>query len=146
MTLKTQPLSHRLKSLWTGLWRLFRPTPAPTLAPAPESDQDDDEPPFSPDQPLVIPIEHELDLHTFRPDEIVDVVDAYLTEAAERGFLEVRVIHGKGKGVQRRRVQSLLTRHPHVLRFADAPPERGGWGATLVWLKPLPPSPASSRD
>jgi len=112
-------------------------SPAPVPEPSsPSQDTLDAIDSFDPSQPIVIPIEDALDLHTFRPNEVVEVVDAYLHEAADRGFQEVRVIHGKGKGVQRRRVQSLLTRHPRVLRFADAPPERGGWGATLVWLKP----------
>jgi dsDNA-specific endonuclease/ATPase MutS2 len=63
------------------------------------------------------------------------VVDEYLQQAAAHGFDEVRLIHGKGKGVQRAVVQSLLARHPLVARFLDAPGERGGWGATVVVLK-----------
>ena len=63
------------------------------------------------------------------------MVDEYLKEAAERGFREVRLIHGRGIGVQRASVQALLAGHPLVLRFFDAPPERGGWGATVVMLK-----------
>ena len=65
-----------------------------------------------------------------------DVVDAYLESAVEKGFREVRVIHGRGIGVQRDRVQKLLARHPLVSGFHDAPPDRGGWGATVVYLKP----------
>jgi DNA-nicking Smr family endonuclease len=64
------------------------------------------------------------------------VVDDYLCAAHARGFTEVRLIHGRGLGVQRRIVQSLLAEHPLVAAFMDAPPERGGWGATLVRLKP----------
>ena len=64
------------------------------------------------------------------------MVDEYLREAAARGFREVRLIHGRGKGVQRASVQRLLAAHPLVERFADAPPDRGGWGATLVVLRP----------
>jgi dsDNA-specific endonuclease/ATPase MutS2 len=86
-------------------------------------------------EPLRIPIEDALDLHTFAPADIPSVVDEYLEEARERGFREVRLIHGRGRGVQRRIVQSVLARHPLVERFADAPPERGGWGATVVWLR-----------
>jgi dsDNA-specific endonuclease/ATPase MutS2 len=63
------------------------------------------------------------------------VVDEYLREAAARGFGEVRLIHGKGKGVQRAVVQRLLASHPCVDRFFEAPGERGGWGATVAILK-----------
>lgn len=93
----------------------------------------DDDGPFP--EPVRIPIEDQLDLHGFRPAEIEAVVEAYLDAALEAGFLEVRLIHGRGKGVQRARVQRLLARHPRVERFADAPPGRGGWGATQVWLR-----------
>jgi len=63
-------------------------------------------------------------------------VSGYMLEAAlEAGYREVRLIHGRGKGVQRARVQKLLARDPRVERFADAPPGRGGWGATVVWLR-----------
>lgn len=93
----------------------------------------DDEGPFA--DPVRLPIEDHLDLHAFRPSEISEVVDAYLEAAQEAGFREVRLIHGRGKGVQRARVQRLLARDPRVERFVDAPPDRGGWGATLVWLR-----------
>lgn len=63
------------------------------------------------------------------------VVDDYLRAAQARGFREVRLIHGRGVGVQRAIVQSLLREHPLVAAFADAPPERGGWGATVVTLR-----------
>ncbi len=65
------------------------------------------------------------------------MVEEYLIEAQRRGFREVRIVHGRGKGVQRRIIQRLLERHPLVDGFSDAPPARGGWGATLAWLKPL---------
>jgi DNA-nicking Smr family endonuclease len=94
----------------------------------------DREVPTEPD-PVVVPIEDALDLHTFRPRDIPDVVEAYLEAAQEAGFREVRLIHGKGKGVQRGRVQQLLAASQRVERFEDAPPGRGAWGATLVWLK-----------
>jgi MFS family permease len=90
-----------------------------------------------PEQPVVLPIEDAIDLHGFRPREIPEVVDAYLDAARERGFREVRLIHGRGKGVQRARLRQLLAGDPRVERFADAPPGRGGWGATRVWLRPL---------
>ena len=87
------------------------------------------------DEPVRIPIEDSLDLHAFAPAEVRGVVDEYLHEAHARGFAEVRLIHGKGIGVQRRIVQSLLATHPLVAGFADAPAERGHWGATVVTLK-----------
>jgi DNA-nicking Smr family endonuclease len=87
------------------------------------------------DEPVRIPVEDSLDLHSFAPADIPGVVDDYLREAHARGFTEVRLIHGKGIGVQRRIVQSLLAKHSLVAGFADAPAERGHWGATIVTLK-----------
>jgi DNA-nicking Smr family endonuclease len=86
-------------------------------------------------EPVHLPIEDSLDLHTFAPKDVRPVVDEYLKEAAARGFREVRLIHGRGIGVQRASVQTLLAGHPLVQRFFDAPPERGGWGATVVVLR-----------
>jgi len=86
------------------------------------------------DEPLRIPIEDSLDLHAFAPRDVRDVVSDYLQEAHARGFREVRLIHGRGIGVQRAIVRSLLARHPLVASFAEAPAERGGWGATVVRL------------
>ena len=93
----------------------------------------DEDGPFS--APVRLPIEDHLDLHAFRPSEVTEVVDAYLEAALEAGYREVRLIPGRGKGVQRARVQKLHARDRRVERFADAPPGRGGWGATLVWLR-----------
>jgi len=87
------------------------------------------------DEPVRIPIEDALDLHAFAPRDIPSVVAEYLEAAHARGFTEVRLIHGRGVGVQRRIVRSLLTDHPRVAAFADAPPDRGGFGATIVRLK-----------
>ena len=86
-------------------------------------------------EPVPLPIEDSLDLHAFAPKDVRPVVEEYLSEAAARGFREVRLIHGRGIGVQRASVQALLAGHPLVLRFFDAPPERGGWGATVVMLR-----------
>jgi DNA-nicking Smr family endonuclease len=91
---------------------------------------DDPEP-----EPVALPIEDSLDLHAFAPRDLLSVVDEYLREAAARGFTEVRLIHGRGKGVQRAAVQRLLAGHRLVLRYFDAPEERGGWGATVVVLR-----------
>ncbi len=87
-------------------------------------------------EPVRIPIEDSIDLHYFRAAEIAAVVEAYLEAAAEAGFREVRLIHGRGRGIQRSRIQQRLARNSHVERFADAPANRGGWGATIVWLRP----------
>jgi len=84
--------------------------------------------------PVALEIEDALDLHTFAPRDIPRVVRAYLDEACERGFPEVRLIHGKGKGVQRERVRRVLADHPRVAEFFDGTPGRGGWGATIVRL------------
>jgi dsDNA-specific endonuclease/ATPase MutS2 len=87
-------------------------------------------------EPIILPIDDALDLHTFAPRDIRSVVEEYLRQAAARGFTEVRLIHGKGTGTQRAIVRSVLAAHPDVLRFFDGPPDRGGWGATVVVLKP----------
>ena len=81
-------------------------------------------------------IEDSIDLHGFQPRDIPSVVEAYLEAACERGFREVRLIHGRGIGVQRMRVRQVLEGHPLVERCADAPAQRGGWGATIAWLRP----------
>ena len=82
-----------------------------------------------------IPIEDWIDLHTFLPKEIPSLLEEYLLECQKRGFREVRIIHGKGKGVQRSIVHSFLKKSPLVESFETAPPEYGSWGATLVHLK-----------
>jgi DNA-nicking Smr family endonuclease len=87
------------------------------------------------DAVVVMPIEDSLDLHAFQPRDVLAVVRDYLEEAAARDFTEVRLIHGRGKGVQRASVQALLAGHPLVESFRDAPAARGGWGATLVVLR-----------
>jgi dsDNA-specific endonuclease/ATPase MutS2 len=86
------------------------------------------------EQPVVVPIEEALDLHSFHPSETLAVVDAYLDAALEAGFEEVRLIHGRGRGVQRDRVRRLLGDDPRVSDFYEAPPGRGGWGATVAKL------------
>ncbi len=86
------------------------------------------------DAPVPIPIEDALDLHTFAPRDVASVVAEYLDAAVARGLREVRLIHGRGTGTQRQIVHGVLSRHPRVVDFTDAPPERGGWGATVVRL------------
>jgi len=85
---------------------------------------------------VVVPIEDWIDLHPFRPRDVRSVVESYLEQAVAAGFTEVRLVHGRGIGVQREIVRSLLSRHPAVASFHDAPAERGGWGATVVRLEP----------
>jgi DNA-nicking Smr family endonuclease len=82
-----------------------------------------------------IPIEDWIDLHTFSPKEIPSLLEEYLLECHQKGFKEVRIIHGKGKGVQRNIVHSFLKRSSLVESFKLAPLEAGSWGATIAYLK-----------
>jgi DNA-nicking Smr family endonuclease len=86
-------------------------------------------------EPVTLPLADALDLHPFRPKDIPSVVEEYLEQCKQAGYREVRLIHGKGKGVQRNIVRSLLQKHPAVASFHDAPLEVGSWGATIVALK-----------
>jgi inner membrane protein len=117
--------------------RARRTEPATPHGEPDDSDEDDDEPQadqLQGDGPRALEITEELDLHAFAPRDILDVVDAYLEAAQEKGLTEVRLIHGRGKGVQRAAVQRLLRSHPLVRSYRDAPPGCGGWGATIAWL------------
>jgi DNA-nicking Smr family endonuclease len=87
------------------------------------------------DEPVRIPITDVFDLHTVQPQEVREVVEAYLEEADRLGLKALRIIHGRGIGVQRAIVRAVLARTPFVLSYRDAPPEAGGWGATLVTLR-----------
>lgn len=84
---------------------------------------------------IKIPIEDWIDLHTFSPKEIPSLLEEYLLECQKKGFKEVQIIHGKGKGIQRNIVHSFLRKSPLVESFRPAPPEAGSWGATIVYLK-----------
>lgn len=95
--------------------------------------------PVEEEQVVALPIEDSLDLHTFSPREIKPLVEEYLYQCQQHGFREVRIIHGRGTGTQRNIVRSLLARNSSVSEFKDAPPESGGWGATIVWLNPKEP-------
>ena len=86
-------------------------------------------------EPLKLAIEDVLDLHTFHPKDIPNLLEDYFSECIKVGIFSVRIIHGKGKGIQKRRVQKLLNESSLVVSYKDAPPEAGGWGATLVALK-----------
>jgi DNA-nicking Smr family endonuclease len=102
-----------------------------------EPPEDDDV--FSDDpwteEPLELPIDGVLDLHTFSPKEVGNLLDDYLAACLERKIYDVRIIHGKGKGILRDRVRAVLSRHKSVESFGEAPLEAGGWGATLVRLR-----------
>ena len=89
------------------------------------------------DAPIALPIDGTLDLHTFSPREIKTLVPDYLAACRERGILRVRIIHGKGTGALRQTVHALLSRLQEVAAFSTASEDAGGWGATLVDLRPL---------
>jgi DNA-nicking Smr family endonuclease len=95
---------------------------------------DEDEAYFG-DEPVELPIDGVLDLHTFAPGDVPDLVPTYLDECRARGIREIRIIHGKGKGVLRRTVHAILDRRRDVAEYHLAEPHRGGWGATLVTLR-----------
>ena len=82
-----------------------------------------------------MPIEDILDLHTFKPKDIPDLLVDYFESCINEGIYSVRIVHGKGRGILKKRVQGLLKKNLMVKSFQDAPPEAGGWGATLVELK-----------
>ena len=96
---------------------------------------------MEPEDPFPEPVEIEItdvfDLHTIPPRDVKRVVEEYLEIAREKGFRVVRIIHGKGIGVQRQMVRTILARTDYVLDWTDAPPEAGGLGATIVRLKPV---------
>ena len=89
-------------------------------------------------EPVRIPITGELDLHTFRPTEVASLVEEYLAACRERGLTSARIVHGKGTGALRETVRAVLRRSPLVESFRLGDETTGGWGATVVRLKPPP--------
>ena len=87
------------------------------------------------EEPVRIPITDVFDLHTVPPRDVAPIVEEYLEEARRLGFKALRIVHGRGIGVQREIVRSLLAKNPFVESFSDAPMEAGGWGATIVTLR-----------
>jgi dsDNA-specific endonuclease/ATPase MutS2 len=110
-------------------------TPEAQAVPLAFEDEDDEGDPFDPfPEPIRVEINDVFDLHTIAPREVKRVVEEYLREAHLAGFRSVRIIHGKGRGVQREMVRTILARTSFVEAWADAPPEAGGWGATIAHL------------
>lgn len=140
---KPSPIINRLRRMWQKL-RLRSATPAPDRfatasgsfggVAASQMEQDEEaNVPFP--EPFELEIEDVFDLHTVQPREAQMAVEAYLREAYQRGFHSVRIIHGKGRGVQRAMVHRVLSRTPFVAAWTDAPPDAGGWGATVVHFR-----------
>jgi DNA-nicking Smr family endonuclease len=88
-------------------------------------------------EPVEFPVDGTLDLHTFHPGEVKDLLPDYLSLCREKGILEVRIIHGKGTGMLRETVHSILKHLPEVVSFRLAGEDAGSWGATLVVLRTL---------
>ncbi len=127
-----------IKKVLQGWWARFGSAPDTERAvPSALELSAEDDPPWSePTAPLVLPLEDVIDLHPFAPREIRSVVEEYLSACCQAGLSTVRLIHGKGRGVQRNSIRALLARLSYVESYQDAPPEAGGWGATVVTLKP----------
>jgi DNA-nicking Smr family endonuclease len=87
------------------------------------------------DDPIQLPIDGVLDLHTFNPRDVGQLVPDYLAACRERGILQVRIIHGKGVGQLRRTVRSILSKNPEVVSFSDDYAQYGAWGATIAYLR-----------
>ena len=119
---------------WLKRWRAAQPdkeTAGRARAIYDETEVD----PFNPfPEGVWIEITDIIDLHTINPRDVRMVVEEYLLEARRAGFRSVRIIHGKGKGLQRDLVRSILNRTPFVVDWMDAPPDAGGWGATIAHL------------
>ena len=86
-------------------------------------------------EPVKLPINGVLDLHTFRPQDLPDLLEDYLAACVQENIFSVRIIHGKGKGILKKRVRGILKKHRLVAHFHEAPPQAGGWGATVATLR-----------
>lgn len=100
-----------------------------------DSEDEDGDADFDEPAPVEVEITDELDLHTFAPRDVADLVAHYVDECAAWGFERVRIVHGKGTGTLRRIVHGVLERHDKVERFALADERAGSWGATIAWLR-----------
>lgn len=114
------------------------------MAPRDERDEGEDEGEEPGDEVVELPITDVIDLHSFPPREVASVVREYLDAAVEKGLRRLRIVHGRGVGVQRQTVRTILSRDPRVTAWGDAPPEAGGWGATWVELAG-PAGPGTGR-
>ena len=129
-------IKELLEKLFGVRPRAGRAVPAGPQAPASGDSDGEDCDPFDPfPEPVRLDIGDVFDLHSVPPREVRAVVEEYLREAHAAGFRRVRIIHGKGVGVQREAVRAVLSSTPFVEHFSDAPPEAGGWGATVARLK-----------
>src|SRR5512141_3013820 len=106
----------------------------PKVPRSPSADRGEDPPCAADGKPVEMPIDGVLDLHTFSPKDVKDLVPEYIGECLRRGITEIRIIHGKGTGTLKAIVHSLLKNDPRVTSFKDAGIDSGGWGATLVKL------------
>jgi len=88
-------------------------------------------------EPIEIPIDGVLDLHTFNPKEVKPLLYEYIAACRAKAIFSLRIIHGKGTGILKKRVQGILKAHSDVISITDASPQAGGWGATLVELKKI---------
>ncbi|HZH33171.1 MAG TPA: Smr/MutS family protein [Pyrinomonadaceae bacterium] len=129
-----RPLLGRLKNLFALRDRAQDATRAANATDEADEGEYDPENPFP--EPIRLEITDVFDLHAIAPRDVERVVHEYLSEARRAGFRSVRIIHGKGRGVQRRIVRDILARTTFVRDCADAPPQSGGWGATVAHFTP----------
>ena len=110
-----------------------------TRKPANRKPDNDEDFAFDEEDPIIMPIDGILDLHTFLPRELNNLIDDYIEACVQAGVLEIRIIHGKGKGILKKRVYSILARNNKVQGYSQASEDAGGWGAVLVKLKSASP-------
>jgi Smr domain len=129
---------YHFPMIFDFILKTFRLKRGPARAAPPPRRVDDEDELFDPDNPfpeiVVVEFRDVLDLHSIPPRQVRAVVEDYLEQAHSRHVRWVRIIHGKGVGVQREIIRSILARTPFVIDYSDAPAEAGGWGATVVTL------------